>query len=122
MNTNENKALLWNIICESNILRSDHDKQLIMTLFEHYIEISDKIKQPLNEKNKYFLSLIIPIINVLPVNQKDVGVRESFFEERIQAIQETKTPPLHNIFDPIDVHAELILIKKLLTQILEKLE
>ena len=39
MNTNENKRVLWDIICESNILRTGHDKKHIMNLFEHYIEI-----------------------------------------------------------------------------------
>jgi hypothetical protein len=123
MNTNENKRLLWDIICDTNILRHGHDKKLIMTLFEQYIEIVDKTTNPLTEKNKYFLSLIVPVINVLPVNNKEhVTSRETFFEERIQTIQENKTPPLHNIFDPIDIHAELVSIKLILKKILEKLE
>jgi hypothetical protein len=124
MNTMENKRVLWDIICEMNILREGHDKQLIMNLFEHYIDVVNiKPIQSVQEKNKHFLSLIIPIINILPVTDKElVSSRESFFEDRIQTIQEDKTPPLHNIFDPIDVHAELVYIKNILKQILEKLE
>ena len=124
MNTIENKRLLWDIICETNILRNGHDKQVIMKLFEHYIDIVNiKPIQSVQEKNKLFLSLIIPIINILPVSDKEpVSSRESYFEERIQTIQEDKTPPLHNIFDPIDVHAELVSIKNILKQILGKLE
>ena len=124
MNTLENKRVLWDIICEMDILRNGHDKQLILNLFEHYIDIvNTKHIQSIQEKNKYFLSLIIPIINKLPLaNKEQVSSRESFFEERIQTIQEDKTPPLHNIFDPIDVHAELVSIKNTLKQILEKLE
>lgn len=124
MNTIENKRVLWDIICESNILRSGHDKNLIMDLFEHYIEIVNiKPIQSIQEKNKQFISLIVPIINSLPdANKEHVSSRESFFEDRIQTIQEDKDPPLHNIFDPIDVHAELVSIKQLLKQILEKLE
>ena len=124
MNTLENKRVLWDIICEMDILRNGHDKQRILNLFEHYIDIvNTKHIQSIQEKNKYFLSLIIPIINKLPLaNKEQVSSRESFFEERIQTIQEDKTPPLHNIFDPIDVHAELVSIKNTLKQILEKLE
>ena len=124
MNTLENKRVLWDIICEMDILRNGHDKQLILNLFEHYIDIvNTKHIQSIQEKNKYFLSLIIPIINILPLaNKEQVSSRESFFEERIQTIQEDKTPPLHNIFDPIDVHAELVSIKNTLKKILEKLE
>jgi hypothetical protein len=124
MNTIENKRALWDIICDMNILRQGHDKQLIMNLFEHYIDIvNTKPIQSVQEKNKHFLSLIIPIINILPVADKEhVSSRESFFEERIQTIQEDKTPPLHNIFDPIDIHTELVYIKNILKQILEKLE
>lgn len=124
MNTLENKRVLWDIICEMDILRNGHDKQLILNLFEHYINIvNTKPIQSIQEKNKYFLSLIIPIINILPLaNKEQVSSRESFFEERIQTIQEDKTPPLHNIFDPIDVHAELVSIKNTLKKILEKLE
>ena len=124
MNTLENKRVLWDIICEMDILRNGHDKQLILNLFEHYIDIvNTKPIQSIQEKNKYFLSLIIPIINKLPLaNKEQVSSRESFFEERIQTIQEDKTPPLHNIFDPIDVHAELVSIKNTLKKILEKLE
>ena len=124
MNTLENKRVLWDIICEMDILRNGHDKQLILNLFEHYIDIvNTKPIQSIQEKNKYFLSLIIPIINILPLaNKEQVSSRESFFEERIQTIQEDKTPPLHNIFDPIDVHAELVSIKNTLKKILEKLE
>ena len=124
MNTIENKRILWDIICEMNILREGHDKQLIMTLFEKYIDIvNTKPIQSIQEKNKHFLSLIIPIINILPVTNKEIVTsRESFFEERIQSIQEDKTPPLHNIFDPIDVHTELVSIKNILKQILGKLE
>ena len=88
-----------------------------------YDIVNTKPIQSIQEKNKYFLSLIIPIINILPLaNKEQVSSRESFFEERIQTIQEDKTPPLHNIFDPIDVHAELVSIKNTLKQILEKLE
>jgi hypothetical protein len=124
MNTIENKRVLWDIICDMNILRNGQDKQLIMTLFEHYIDIVNaKPIQTVQEKNKHFLNLIIPIINILPVaNKEQVTSRESYFEERIQTIQEDKTPPLHNIFDPIDVHAELVYIKNILKQILAKLE
>ena len=124
MDTNENKRLLWDIICEMNILREGHDKQLIMNLFEHYIDVVNiKPIQSVQEKNKHFLTLIIPIINILPVTDKElVSSRESYFEDRIQTIQEDKQPPLHNIFDPIDVHAELVSIKQTLKQILEKLE
>ena len=124
MNTIENKRVLWDIICDMNILRNGQDKQLIMTLFEHYIDVVNiKPIQTVQEKNKHFLNLIIPIINILPVaNKEQVTSRESYFEERIQTIQEDKTPPLHNIFDPIDVHAELVYIKNILKQILAKLE
>ena len=55
MNTMENKRVLWDIICEMNILREGHDKQLIMNLFEHYIDVVNiKPIQSVQEKNKHF--------------------------------------------------------------------
>jgi hypothetical protein len=55
MNTMENKRVLWDIICEMNILREGHDKQLIMNLFEHYIDVVNiKPIQSVQEKNKNF--------------------------------------------------------------------
>ena len=121
MNTTENKRMLWNLVCDMELLRPGLNKEEIMNLFEQTIQTADKLDNTLTEKNKLFLSLFVPEINKLQVEDKETTARESFFEERVQTIQKAVDVPLYNIFDPVDVQHELVAIKQLLHQILEKL-
>jgi len=122
MNTTDNKRMLWDLVCEMDLFRPGLQKEEIMKLFEDTILIADKSDTTLTEKNKLFLSLFVPAINNLKVEDKETASRESFFEERVQTIQESRDVPLYNIFDPVDVQHELVAIKQLLHKILEKLE
>jgi hypothetical protein len=122
MNTIENKRMLWEIICEMNILRPGLDKQEVLQLFEYHITQIDKNTETIADKNKSFLKIFVPIINNLQISDKLSSSRETFLEERIEQIQQQPSDvPLYNIFDPIDVHQELVTIKQLLHKILEKL-
>jgi hypothetical protein len=122
MNTLENKRMLWDIICEMNILRPGLDKQEVLRLFEDHVTEVDKRKETVIEKNKLFLKLFVPIVNNLQSLDTLTSSRETFLEERIENIQQQPSDvPLHNIFDPIDIHHELVAIKQLLHIILEKL-
>ena len=122
MNTTDNKRMLWDLVCEMELFRPGLDKKEIMKLFEQTILIADKLDTTLTDKNKLFISLFVPAINNLKVEDKETSTRESFFEERVQSIQQTTDVPLYNIFDPIDVQHELVAIKQLLHKILDKLE
>jgi hypothetical protein len=104
------------------LFRSGLQKEAIMDLFEQTILTADKLDTTLTEKNKLFLSLFVPAINQLKVEDKQTSTRETFFEERLQTIQENTDVPLYNIFDPVDIQHELVAIKQLLHKILEKLE
>lgn len=121
MNTTENKRMLWNLVCEMELLRPGLKKEEIMNLFEQTIQTADKLDNTITEKNKLFLSLFVPAINELQVEDSESSARESFFEERVQNIQQSTDVPLYNIFDPVDVQHELVAIKQLLHKILEKL-
>jgi hypothetical protein len=122
MNTNENKRMLWDLVCEMNLFRPGLNKEEIMKVFEENIQIADKVDNTLTEKNKVFLSLFVPAINSMQIiDPESKSSRETFFEERVNTIQQTKDVPLYNIFDPVDVQHELVLIKTLLHKILEKL-
>jgi hypothetical protein len=122
MNTNENKRMLWDLVCEMNLFRSGLNKEDIMRIFEQNIQIADKSDSTLTEKNKLFLGLFVPAINQLQIMDQELKTdRETFFEERVQTIQDAKDVPLYNIFDPVDVQNELVAIKQLLHKILEKL-
>lgn len=121
MNTVENKRMLWDLVCEMNLFRPEFKKEDIMRLFEHHIQLADKEDKTITEKNKLFLSLFIPAINNLQIIDEKTTERESFFEERVQNIQKSTDVPLYNIFDPVDVQNELVVIKQLLHKILEKL-
>ena len=121
MNTTDNKRMLWDLVCEMDLFRPGLQKEEIMKLFEQNILIADKLDTTLTDKNKLFLSLFVPAINKLNVEDKETSTRESFFEERVQSIQQTTDVPLYNIFDPVDVQHELVAIKQLLHKILEKL-
>jgi hypothetical protein len=121
MNTTDNKRMLWNLVCEMELLRPGLNKEEIMNLFEETIKIADKSDNTITEKNKLFLSLFVPAINQIQVEDKDTISRETFFEERVQTIQKATDVPLYNIFDPVDVQHELVAIKQLLHQILDKL-
>jgi hypothetical protein len=114
--------MLWDLVCEMNLFRHGLHKEDIMKLFEETILTADKMDTTLTEKNKLFLSLFVPAINNLNVEDKETISRESFFEERVQTIQQAKDVPLYNIFDPVDVQNELVAIKQLLHKILDKLE
>ena len=122
MNTTENKRMLWDLVCEMDLFRPGLEKEDIMKLFEQSILTADKLDIPLTDKNKLFLSLFVPGINQLKVEDKETLTRESFFEERVQTIQQSTDVPLYNIFDPVDVQHELVAIKQLLHKILDKLE
>jgi hypothetical protein len=122
MNTTDNKRMLWDLVCEMDLFRPGLQKGEIMKLFEQTILIADKLDSTLTEKNKLFLSLFVPAINQLKVEDTETSVRESFFEERVQSIQQTTNVPLYNIFDPVDIQHELVAIKQLLHKILDKLE
>ncbi len=122
MNTTDNKRMLWDLVCEMDLFRPGLHKEEIMKLFEDTILIADKSDSSLTEKNKLFLSLFVPAINKLQIEDKETSTRESFFEERVQTIQKNIDVPLYNIFDPVDVQHELVAIKQLLHKILEKLE
>jgi hypothetical protein len=122
MNSTENKRMLWDLLCEMELFRSGLQKEAIMDLFEQTILTADKLDTTLTEKNKLFLSLFVPAINQLKVEDKQTSTRETFFEERLQTIQENTDVPLYNIFDPVDIQHELVAIKQLLHKILEKLE
>jgi hypothetical protein len=122
MNTTENKRMLWDLVCEMDLFRPGLEKEDIMKLFEQSILTADKSDIPLTDKNKLFLSLFVPGINQLKVEDKETLTRESFFEERVQTIQQSTDVPLYNIFDPVDVQHELVAIKQLLHKILDKLE
>jgi hypothetical protein len=104
------------------LFRPGLHKEEIMKLFEDTILIADKSDTSLTDKNKLFLSLFVPAINKLQIEDKETSTRESFFEERVQTIQKNIDVPLYNIFDPVDVQHELVAIKQLLHKILEKLE
>lgn len=122
MNTNENKRMLWDLVCEMNLFRPGLNKEEIMKVFEQNILIADKLDSTLTEKNKLFLSLFVPAINTIqPIDSELKTDRELFFEERVHTIQQAKGVPLYNIFDPVDVQNELVAIKQLLHKILEKL-
>lgn len=122
MNTTDNKRMLWDLVCEMELFRPGLHKEEIMKLFEDTILIADKSDTSLTDKNKLFLSLFVPAINKLQIEDKETSTRESFFEERVQTIQKNIDVPLYNIFDPVDVQHELVAIKQLLHKILEKLE
>ena len=121
MNTMDNKRMLWNLVCEMELFRPGLNKEEITNLFEQTIQMVDKSDTTITEKNKLFLSLFVPAINQLQIENKDTTARESFFEERVQTIQNSIDVPLYNIFDPIDVQHELVSIKQLLHKILDKL-
>ena len=121
MNTINNKNMLWNLVCEMDLFRPGLNKEEIMKLFEQTIQTADKLDDTLTEKNKTFLSLFVPAINKMQIEDKETIARESFFEERVQTIQQSIDVPLYNIFDPVDVQHELVSIKQLLHKILEKL-
>jgi hypothetical protein len=121
MNTTDNKRMLWDLVCEMDLFRPGLHKEEIMKLFEDTILIADKSDSSLTEKNKLFLSLFVPAINKLQIEDKETSTRESFFEERVETIQKNIDVPLYNIFDPVDVQHELVAIKQLLHKILEKL-
>jgi hypothetical protein len=121
MNTTDNKRMLWDLVCEMDLFRPGLHKEEIMKLFEDTILIADKSDTSLTDKNKLFLSLFVPAINKLQIEDKETSTRESFFEERVQTIQKNIDVPLYNIFDPVDVQHELVAIKQLLHKILEKL-
>jgi len=122
MNTTDNKRMLWDLVCEMELFRPGLHKEEIMKIFEQNISIADKLDATLTDKNKLFISLFVPAINNLKVEDKETSTRESFFEERVQTIQQTTDVPLYNIFDPVDVQHELVAIKQLLHKILDKLE
>jgi hypothetical protein len=122
MNTTDNKRMLWDLVCEMELFRPGLQKEQIMKIFEQNILNADKLDATLTDKNKLFISLFVPAINNLNVEDKETSTRESFFEERVQSIQQTTDVPLYNIFDPVDVQHELVAIKQLLHKILEKLE
>jgi len=121
MNTTDNKRMLWDLVCEMELFRPGLQKEEIMNLFEDIILIADKSDTSLTDKNKLFLSLFVPAINKLQIEDKETSTRESFFEERVETIQKNIDVPLYNIFDPVDVQHELVAIKQLLHKILEKL-
>jgi len=121
MNTTDNKRMLWNLVCEMELFRPGLNKEEIMKLFEQTIQTADKLDGTITEKNKTFLSLFVPAINKLQIEDTETNARESFFEERVQTIQNSIDVPLYNIFDPIDVQHELVSIKQLLHKILDKL-
>lgn len=122
MNTNENKRMLWDLVCEMNLFRPGLNKEEIMRIFEQNIQVADKSDTTLTEKNKLFLGLFVPAINQLQIMDQEMKTdRETFFEERVQTIQDAKDVPLYNIFDPVDVQHELVAIKQLLHKILDKL-
>jgi hypothetical protein len=122
MNTNENKRMLWDLVCEMNLFRPGLNKEEIMRIFEQNIQVADKTDITLTEKNKLFLGLFVPAINQLQIMDQELKTdRETFFEERVQTIQDAKDVPLYNIFDPVDVQHELVAIKQLLHKILDKL-
>jgi hypothetical protein len=121
MNTTDNKRMLWDLVCEMDLFRPGLQKEEIMKLFEDTILIADKSDTSLTDKNKLFLSLFVPAINKLQIEDKETSTRESFFEERVETIQKNIDVPLYNIFDPVDVQHELVAIKQLLHKILEKL-
>jgi hypothetical protein len=114
--------MLWDLVCDMDLFRPGLQKEEIMKLFEQTILIADKLDTTLTDKNKLFLSLFVPAINNLQIEDKETSIRESFFQERVQTIQETRDVPLYNIFDPVDVQNELVAIKQLLHKILEKLD
>ena len=114
MNTTDNKRMLWDLVCEMDLFRPGLHKEEIMKLFEDTILIADKSDTSLTDKNKLFLSLFVPAINKLQIEDKETSTRESFFEERVQTIQKNIDVPLYNIFDPVDVQHELVAIKQLL--------
>ena len=121
MDTTNNKRMLWDLVCEMDLFRPGLQKEEIMKLFEDIILIADKSDTSLTDKNKLFLSLFVPAINKLQIEDKETSTRESFFEERVETIQKNIDVPLYNIFDPVDVQHELVAIKQLLHKILEKL-
>jgi len=122
MNTNENKRMLWDLVCEMNLFRPGLNKDGIMKIFEQNILIADKAETTITEKNKLFLGLFVPAINTMQTTDTELKTsRETFFEERVHTIQQTTDVPLYNIFDPVDVQNELVSIKQLLHKILDKL-
>jgi hypothetical protein len=122
MNTLENKRMLWDCICEMNVFRPGMKRDTAVALFEETIVEIDSLDKSLIEKNKFFMKVYIQNLNKIVISETDMKeYRETLFEERLANIQNDKTLPLHNIFDPIDVHAELVHIKSLLHKILDKL-
>ena len=121
MNTTDNKRMLWDLVCDMDLFRPGLKKEEIMNLFEQTIQNADKLDSTLTDKNKLFLSLFVPAINELHVPDTETVARESFFQERVQTIQNATDVPLYNIFDPVDVQHELVIIKQLLHKILDKL-
>jgi hypothetical protein len=122
MNTLENKRMLWDCICEMNVFCPGMKRDTAVALFEETILEIDALDKSLIEKNKFFMNVYIQNLNKIVISETDMKeYRETLFEERLANIQNDKTLPLHNIFDPIDVHAELVHIKNLLHKILDKL-
>ncbi len=122
MNTIDNKRLLWDCICDMNVFRPGMKRDTAVSLFEETILEVDEKDISILEKNKIFLTLYIQNINKIVISEADMkDHREIFFEQRLANIQNDKSLPMHNIFDPIDVHAELVHIKSLLHKILDKL-
>jgi hypothetical protein len=123
MNTIENKRMLWDFICENKIFREGMKKEVAIQLVEDVVASIDRTEDTLPNKNKKFIDLYIQQLNEIPISEADLKeYRQTFFEERMLNKQKDISVPMHNIFDPIDVHAELVHIKTLLHQILDKLK
>jgi hypothetical protein len=123
MNTIENKRMLWDFICENKVFREGMKREVAIQLFEDVIASIDRQEDTLPNKNKMFIDMYIQQIDEFTITEADLKeYRQTFFEERMLNKQKDISVPMHNIFDPIDVHAELVHIKTLLHQILDKLK
>jgi hypothetical protein len=123
MNTIDNKRMLWDFICEKKVFREGMKREVAIQLFEDTIASIDRSEEPVSTKNKMFIDAYIKNMDEIIISEADMEEhRQTFFEERILTKQQDKSIPMHNIFDPIDVHAELVHIKTLLREILDKLK
>jgi len=112
MNTDENKALLWDTLTTQNIFKQTVSFRKTQDLFETMIIELDMQEGDLTTKNDKFLSEFpIALENV---DENLSRRREKIFEDRVlqnQAKYKT-TPPNYDLAE----------IKKLLYTILEKVE
>lgn len=116
--SNENKAMLWELINETGIFDTVVNmisKQKMIELFEELLLKINNNNLSLTEKNKHVLSEYISILNKVhtePIQSKEDSIkhRENLFEERLRLKQEefrqyiAKPPPAINFLEKEQDH------------------